>query len=325
MPSVFLCHASEDKPLVEPIQLALANAGCEVFYDEQSLPAGGDYQARIHTAIDNCDLFVFIATPASIAPGKFTLTELKFARDRWPSPVNRVLPVVIGALKPRELPNYLQAATVLTVSGNAAAEVRAAVESMLRHLKGKPPRRWVVWLGLGVASGILAALLGGHHFMTRSPEIVVQPRTDSAPPSASVSMRGEIKFESDRGDYIGGGETQVLSDQNGVITAQVRNGAISIYYEGDDHWSLDFAAPRGQQLKPGNYVEAQRAAFKNPLKPGLDVSGAGRGCNQLAGEFVVQKLVSGASQDLEELELTFKQRCESGTAELRGSVRLRKR
>ena len=179
MPSVFLCHASEDKPRVEPIQLALANAGCEVFYDEQSLPAGGDYQARIHTAIDNCDLFVFIATPASIAPGKFTLTELKFARDRWPSPVNRVLPVVIGALKPPELPNYLQAATVLTVSGNAAAEVRAAVESMLRHLKGKPPRRWVVWLS--VASGILAALLGGYRFMTRSPEIVVQPRTDSAP------------------------------------------------------------------------------------------------------------------------------------------------
>jgi len=130
MSSVFLCHASEDKPFVEPIQLALTSAGCKVFYDEQSLPPGGDYQARIRTAIDNCDVFVFIASAASIAPGRFTLTELQFVRERWPSPVARVLPVATAGIKPQDLPSYLQAATVLTVRGNTAAEVRSAVEGI---------------------------------------------------------------------------------------------------------------------------------------------------------------------------------------------------
>jgi tetratricopeptide (TPR) repeat protein len=149
MPSIFLCHASEDKPFVEPIQLALASAGCEVFYDEQSLPPGGDYQARIRAAVNSCHLFVFIASSASIVAGKFTLTELKFARERWPSPINRVLPVAIDGLQPRDLPNYLQAATILKVSGNAAAEVRDAVESMLRELRRKRSRRWAVALAIG--------------------------------------------------------------------------------------------------------------------------------------------------------------------------------
>ena len=134
MPSIFLCHASEDKPLVEPMQLALASAGYEVFFDQQSLPPGGDYQARIRAAILLCDVFVFVASPASVASGKFTLTELRFARERWPSPVDRVLPVAIGGLKPSELPPYLQAVTVLTVSGNLAAEVRAATEAMISRL-----------------------------------------------------------------------------------------------------------------------------------------------------------------------------------------------
>jgi tetratricopeptide (TPR) repeat protein len=149
MPSIFLCHASEDKAIVEPIQLALASAGYEVFYDEQSLPPGGDYQARIRAAVNNCHLFVFIASSASIVAGKFTLTELKFARERWPSPIDRVLPVAIDGLKPPDLPNYLQAATVLTVSGSVAAEVRDAVESMLRELRRKRSRRWAAALAIG--------------------------------------------------------------------------------------------------------------------------------------------------------------------------------
>lgn len=48
MPSTFLCHASENKSLVEPIQLAHLGTGYEVFYDEHSLPPDGDYQVRIH-------------------------------------------------------------------------------------------------------------------------------------------------------------------------------------------------------------------------------------------------------------------------------------
>jgi hypothetical protein len=83
--TIFICYASEDKPAAERVQLALVAAGYKVFFDEQSLPAGGDYHARIERAIRTCDLLVFLVTPSSIARGKFTMTELKFARERWPN------------------------------------------------------------------------------------------------------------------------------------------------------------------------------------------------------------------------------------------------
>ena len=108
--TVFLCHASEDKTAAERIQLALASAGYKVFFDE-SLPPGGDYHARIREAIRECDIFIFLISTSSVAQGKFTLTELKFARERWPSPVGRVLPVNLDNLSTTEIPAYLTATT----------------------------------------------------------------------------------------------------------------------------------------------------------------------------------------------------------------------
>jgi WD40 repeat protein len=169
MSSVFLCHASEDEPSAEEIQLALSNAGCEVFYDAQSLPPAGDYQARIRTAIRNCDVFVFIASATSIAPGRFSLTELKFVRERWPSPVGRVLAVATAGFEPRKLPTYLQASTVLTVSGHMGTEVRAAVEGMLREVRSKHLRRWSIALGLGGA--VLLATLTAYYLLARIPQL----------------------------------------------------------------------------------------------------------------------------------------------------------
>jgi len=188
MPSVFICHASEDKPAVEPIALALTNAGCQVFYDEQSLPAGGDYQGRIEAAIAGCDVFVFIASAASTAPERFTLSELKFARQRWPSPIDRVLPVAIGGISPSALPAYLQAVTIFTASGNLAAEVRNEVEGMLARQRGKS-RRWVPVAVLAVA----ALGVGGFAWQRMAvdpapkPFDPVKPEKQVAPPDLEAS------------------------------------------------------------------------------------------------------------------------------------------
>lgn len=154
MPSVFLSHASEDKALAEPIQLALATAGYNVFYDELSLPPGGDYHHRIETAVKRCDVFVFIASPASITEGKYTLLELKYARARWPSPINRVLPVVTDGLKPADLPPYLQPATILSINrtgGAAAAEVRTAVAAIMRGIVSKRRATTTAIVSIGLA------------------------------------------------------------------------------------------------------------------------------------------------------------------------------
>ena len=72
---IFLSYASEDRPHAEEIQLALAGAGHEVFFDRESLPAGGDYHTRIKASVDAAELFVFLISPHSVAPGGYALTE----------------------------------------------------------------------------------------------------------------------------------------------------------------------------------------------------------------------------------------------------------
>ena len=81
-----MSYASEQRRLGEEIAQALKNAGHDVFFDMESIPAGGDFNDRIRNAILDCDRMVFLASRQSVAPGKFSLTELQFAKERWPRP-----------------------------------------------------------------------------------------------------------------------------------------------------------------------------------------------------------------------------------------------
>lgn len=62
--------------------------------------------------------------------GSYALTELKYARQKWPDPRHRVLPVMIERTAYDQIPNYLKAITVLEPEGNVAAEVAAELEKI---------------------------------------------------------------------------------------------------------------------------------------------------------------------------------------------------
>lgn len=127
--TVFVSYAREQHELGEEIAQALKNAGHDVFFDLDSIPAGSDYNDRIRTFIMDADRMVFLASRASLASGKFTLTEVQFAKERWPSPQARVFPVIVDdTIKPSDLPVYFRSVSVLQVQGNTTAEVVAAVE-----------------------------------------------------------------------------------------------------------------------------------------------------------------------------------------------------
>lgn len=78
---VFLSYAGEDRPLAEPVFLALTGQGYDVFFDKDDLHAGADFLGRIKHAVNSCDLFVFIVTEHSVADGSFTLTELEYTQE----------------------------------------------------------------------------------------------------------------------------------------------------------------------------------------------------------------------------------------------------
>ena len=149
---IFLSYASAHHDVAEEVALTLRNEGHTVFLDRDDLPPGTSYDDQIRKAIAASDLLVFLISPESVSAGRYTLTELDFARKRWPSPQRRILPVQIAATPLDTLPNYLKAVTILEPRGNRAAEVAAAVAD----LGGRRARwRWPA------AAGTAALLVAG--------------------------------------------------------------------------------------------------------------------------------------------------------------------
>ncbi len=156
---IFLSYASQDRAKVEPIHLALtAQRRHEVFFDRASLPAGEAYDARIREAIARADLFVFFVSPDAVDAGSYTLSELAMAAQQWPHPGGRVLPVVIGETPFDALPAYLKAVTLLTPSGNLAADVADAVARIATGRQRTRRRRAAISAAGSIALLALAML-----------------------------------------------------------------------------------------------------------------------------------------------------------------------
>ncbi len=137
-----------------------------------------------------------------------------------------------------------------------------------------------------------------------------------------LGATGYVKFSSEPGDYIGQGMTHEFSNDNGIFSISGDKSSLSISFEGDDHWSFDFAAPRGKELTVGSFTSAQRAAFHNPVKPGIDISGAGRGCNTIVGEFLVKQIEFSASNAQYRFVAEFEQHCDEISQKLVGEINI---
>jgi tetratricopeptide (TPR) repeat protein len=130
MGTVFISYSSEQGEAATRIELSLKEEGYSVFRDRSSLPPGESFHARIRAAIEESDLLIFLISRASVSPGHYTLTELKFAEQKWGHPAGRVLPVFAEATPLDAIPAFLQAVTILQPRGNLAAEVAAEVDRM---------------------------------------------------------------------------------------------------------------------------------------------------------------------------------------------------
>jgi Ca2+-binding RTX toxin-like protein len=126
-----------------------------------------------------------------------------------------------------------------------------------------------------------------------------------------------VTLYSDTGDYIGQGTQNVYT---GSITssASADDGTVSV---GAGGYTFEFAAPAGSALATGSYENAQRAAFRDAGRPGIDVSGNGRGCNTDAGRFEV-KDISLSGTTVQRLWLVYEQHCEGGYPAAFGEVRI---
>jgi TIR domain-containing protein len=159
---IFLSYSSLDRDKAEAIALSLSRS-YRVFFDRDNLPAGQSFDDRIEHAINESEFFIFLISPNSVGEGqgRFTVSELALARQKWPYPSGHVLPIMLEPTPLNQVPAYLKAVTILEPKGNIAVETRAAVAQMqgepsfdiIRFLR--QPRSLV---GLVAICGLMGAL-----------------------------------------------------------------------------------------------------------------------------------------------------------------------
>jgi hypothetical protein len=139
---------------------------------------------------------------------------------------------------------------------------------------------------------------------------------------AALAVTG-LKFISTRGDFIGQGQRVTLTPPDATVSGFGSAGGVSVSVStSTEWWNLDFSAPAGMSLRRGSYADAARYPFQSPLRPGLSVSGNGRGCNMLKGWFRVFEYELDATGAVSRLAIDFVQNCEISGPPLYGGVRL---
>lgn len=143
------------------------------------------------------------------------------------------------------------------------------------------------------------------------------------PPPTDPGTGTYLFFTSDAGDFIGGGQTRLITSATSTVSSSLLNGQFgaSFFPFAGGFWFVNIAAPPGQALVPGTYSGALRWPF-NDGQPGLSVSGDGRGCNTLTGSFTVNAALASAGGTVSLFDATFEQHCEGSPAALRGHVRI---
>jgi hypothetical protein len=140
-------------------------------------------------------------------------------------------------------------------------------------------------------------------------------------PVQGFSSDTSLMLDSEPYDFLGGGIFRFFSSTSGTFTAE-RNSAngvsISFMAPDDSHWwDLIFKAPDGGPLAAGVYP----VATENPYAFNLDVSGDGRACNVLTGNFRVKDIRYGPASSIMSFWATFELQCENQPPILRGEVR----
>ena len=79
---VFLCHASQDKPVVRELSRRLASEGwIDPWVDEKKLLPGHDWRTKIEEAVETSDIVIICLSTNSVSKEGFVQKELRYARE----------------------------------------------------------------------------------------------------------------------------------------------------------------------------------------------------------------------------------------------------
>src|SRR5947209_15552193 len=115
--SVFLCHASENKPIVRELYRRLQDYNVAPWLDEEELIGGQDWDLEIQKAVRKCDVVLVCLTPAFLVKEGYGQKEIKLALDtalEKPEGANYLIPLklencqLLERLRPFHAINYFE-------------------------------------------------------------------------------------------------------------------------------------------------------------------------------------------------------------------------
>lgn len=176
-------------------------------------------------------------------------------------------------------------------------------------------------------NGATAALHGTINYDVKdttvpAPSPTVPPGGLWSPPAAVTASQGNYAyFESAPGDYVGLGKTYLFDRRSSIISASAGSNLLYINVAADDVWHAEIRGPSAlNRLTTGYYQGLKGARFNNPLKGGLSWTGAGRGCSESSGWFIIDAIAYDANGTMTRLDLRFEQYCEGRDAPLHGAI-----
>lgn len=165
------------------------------------------------------------------------------------------------------------------------------------------------------------------------PPSSLPPASSDAGPPPTACPDGIDRFVIDGDDYIHSGPALTISGGAGWALDGAdyddQGRPTTLRFQMGNNWSAEFSTQSlGKPIALGTYKDAQRYPFQDPNHPGMDVSGDGRGCNTLSGEFTVTELKTRTTDagdiEIASATVSFRQFCESAIANNFGCVHVEK-
>jgi hypothetical protein len=144
--------------------------------------------------------------------------------------------------------------------------------------------------------------------------------------TAAHAQVTSLSLFSDPGDFVGGGQNALFTPADGTFSVQSSGGGnvIGVHFVGQPgvFWDLEFAAPGGVPLAAFEvYPGAQTWPTQPGFLPGMLISGDGRTCDAVTGNFTVQQLSFNPDSTVASLDVIFVQQCAGEAPALSGEIR----
>lgn len=141
---VFLCHASQDKPIVRGLyQRLLTENWIDPWLDEEKLSLGQYWTSAIEEAIDSADIVVIFLSQNSVYKEGFIQRELNYVWELSLEKPKNVIFLIPFRLDDCEIPRYLRSRQWGDYYGE---EKEKAYDNLLRSLKRRFDEKMRIWV-----------------------------------------------------------------------------------------------------------------------------------------------------------------------------------